>query len=89
MPVRPRGVIRSEHGGTQVAALKIDIEGYEDKALFPFFETAPQRLWPRHVLIEWIFSKNWERDCIAHLKALGYQERWRGPLNSILERIPS
>lgn len=53
--------------------------------LLPFFETAYPAMWPRYIVMESALGESWERDCLAHLKALGYRERWRGPLNSILE----
>ena len=40
----------------------------------PFFDTAPESLWPRDVLIEVLFDTSWKRDCVAEMKALGYRE---------------
>lgn len=36
----------------KIDMLKIDVEGSEDKALVPFFDTAPESLWPQSLLIE-------------------------------------
>ena len=46
--------IVTEQGLDRIDALKIDIEGHEDAALVPFFETAPEHLWPRRVVIEFL-----------------------------------
>ena len=65
-------------GVGRVDALKIDIEGFEDRALLPFFSTAPRTLWPKRIYMETDWSARWERDCIASLLAVGYVEAWRG-----------
>ena len=36
----------------RVDVLKIDVEGYEEKVLRPFFEQAVKSLWPRGIIIE-------------------------------------
>ena len=75
VPVEPLAALVKAHGLTEISLLKIDIEGYEDRALCPFFEAAPKVLWPKRVLIE----RNvhlWERDCIAHMLTLGYRVAW-------------
>ena len=65
-------------GVSRVDALKIDIEGFEDRALLPFFSTAPRTLWPKRIYMETDWAARWERDCIACLLAAGYVEAWRG-----------
>ena len=40
-----------------VDALKIDIEGFEDRVLTPFFKDAPQGLWPRAIVIEHLVAQ--------------------------------
>ena len=73
-------------GLTGVTAMKIDIEGYEDQALFPYFENAPQALWPRVVVIEDCHKSEWKRDIISHMKNLGYSISSTTKGNSILTR---
>jgi FkbM family methyltransferase len=65
-----------------IDAIKIDIEGFEDRVLFPFFENAAPALFPRLVIIEHGMNQGWERDCLALLRAKGYRETWRGSLNA-------
>lgn len=72
-PVRLLLDIVTEAGLERIDILKIDVEGFEDQALMPFFDSAPQSLWPQDILIEVLFAKRWKRDCVAELQALGYR----------------
>lgn len=71
----------ADRGVDHVGILKIDIEGYEDRALVPFLETAPQSLWPRYVLIEVCHRAHWEKDAEAALASRGYREVYRNRRN--------
>ena len=75
-----------EAGATSVDALKIDIEGFEDRALIPFFQEASQVLWPRAVVIEHLSRNEWQQDCIADMIARGYRETGRTGSNTLLRR---
>ena len=44
---RPLLAVVTEAGLAGIDALKIDVEGFEDKVLVPFFRDAPPSLWPR------------------------------------------
>jgi FkbM family methyltransferase len=70
----------------RVDALKIDVEGYEDRVLTGFFREAPQRLWPRAVVIEHLSRNEWQDDCIADMLARGYAETARTRSNTLLLR---
>lgn len=72
VPITPLAAIVADAGLTRIDALKIDIEGHEDKALVPFFRSAPQSLWPRQVLVETIHVSKWATDCVADMRARGY-----------------
>jgi len=78
--------ILDEAGVTSVDALKIDIEGFEDRALIPFFKQAPQTLWPRAVVIEHLSRDEWQQDCIAGMVSRGYREAGRTRSNTSLLR---
>ena len=67
----------------KIDSMKIDIEGFEDQALFPFFDEAPEKLWPRCIVIE-PNSKSWKRDILKHLETLGYQRTDKTRGNIIL-----
>jgi FkbM family methyltransferase len=78
--------ILTEAGVTRVDALKVDIEGFEDRALIPFFKEAPSVLWPRAVVIEHLSRDEWQQDCIADMVARGYREAGRTRSNTLLTR---
>jgi len=68
----------------RIDAMRIDVEGVEDRVLMPFFRTAPKALWPRALLIEHIFRTQWREDCLAFALANGYREQWHNRLNTAL-----
>jgi FkbM family methyltransferase len=78
--------ILEDAGVTRVDALKIDIEGFEDRALIPFFKDAPPTLWPRAVVIEHLSKNEWLDDCIADMRARGYSETGETRSNTLLVR---
>ena len=60
-----------KHQLQKIDALKIDIEGAEDKALIPFFADAPRSLYPKILILE-NSPQDWKRDLPAALKNAGY-----------------
>ncbi|MBI5323019.1 FkbM family methyltransferase [Bradyrhizobium sp.] len=76
--------ILEQAGVTRVDALKIDVEGYEDRVLTGFFREAPQTLWPRAVVIEHLSRDEWQDDCIADMLARGYAAAGRTRSNTML-----
>jgi len=71
---------------SHVDALKIDVEGYEDRVLTGFFKEAPQSLWPRAVVIEHLSRNEWLDDCIAGMLGRGYAESGKTRSNTLLVR---
>lgn len=63
--------ILAARGIVRIDALKIDIEGAEDRALIPFLRHAPASLHPRVVVIE-NSQKDWQQDLPAAFAAAGY-----------------
>jgi FkbM family methyltransferase len=78
--------ILGDAGVGHVDALKIDVEGFEDRVLTGFFEQAPQRLWPRAVVIEYRSRNDWQDDCVADMLARGYAEVGKTRSNTLLLR---
>ena len=76
--------ILAEAGVSRVDALKIDVEGYEDRVLTGFFKEAPASLWPRAVVIEHLSRNEWLEDCIADMRARGYAETGKTRSNTLL-----
>lgn len=84
--VRPLAKLLTESGVDRIDLLKIDIEGYEDRALAPFLKDAPASLLPEHILIEVAHSDLWEIDLLTMLQSLGYRERFSTAENRLLSR---
>jgi len=78
--------ILGDAGVAKVDALKIDVEGFEDRVLTGFFKEARQALWPRAVVIEHLSRDQWQEDCIADMRARGYAEAGKTRSNTLLLR---
>ena len=76
--------ILEEGGVSHVDAIKIDVEGFEDRVLTGFFAETPQMLWPRAVVIEHLSKNEWQQDCIADMRARGYAEAGKTRSNTLL-----
>jgi FkbM family methyltransferase len=87
VPVDTLQAVITQAGVDRIDALKIDIEGYEDRALLPYIAIADRALWPKRIFMETTWSNRWETDCIARLIASGYREAWRDR-GDILLRLP-
>ncbi|EFL88014.1 FkbM family methyltransferase [Ahrensia sp. R2A130] len=71
--VRPLLDIVMESGVSKIDMLKIDVEGFEDRALASFFDSVPDELLPKHILIEVAHEALWERDLMSIFKAKNYE----------------
>ena len=69
---KPLMDIICEHGVKRIEGLKIDIEGFEDRCLFPFYKSSSKKLWPRIVVIEDSHKSLWEKDIIEEMQRIGY-----------------
>ena len=66
----------------KVDAVKIDVEGSEDRILVPFFRDAPQALWPTVIVIE-DAGDAWSTDLFSVLMTTGYAIAARSKQNVI------
>ena len=64
--------------------LKIDIEGYEDIALIPYFENVEDKLFPKNIIIEHTSHPLWKEDVIQFLLSIGYKEIFKTRSNMVL-----
>ncbi|MGC2630734.1 MAG: FkbM family methyltransferase [Rhodomicrobium sp.] len=71
--VLPLRAILGNAGCDFISALKIDVEGYEDRILCGFFREAAHRAWPRAIVMEYVHSDRWNEDAIKLLKNWGYE----------------
>jgi FkbM family methyltransferase len=78
--------ILEDAGVSHIDALKIDVEGYEDRVLTGFFKHAPPSLWPGAVVIEHLSHNEWLEDCIADMLRRGYAETGKTRSNTLLTR---
>jgi FkbM family methyltransferase len=78
--------ILDDAGVSRVDALKIDVEGYEDRVMTCFFREAPPSLWPGAVVIEHLSRNEWLADCVADMRARGYAETGKTRSNTLLVR---
>ena len=76
--------ILDDAGLNHVHALKIDIEGFEDRVMIPFFRHAQESMWPRAIVIEHLSRNEWQDDCIADMSARGYAAIARTRSNTLL-----
>ena len=73
-------------GIAKIHALKIDIEGYEDKALMPYFREADSNNWPAIIVIEDNQVNLWQEDIIKYMTGHGYQQAGKTRGNVIFTR---
>ncbi len=85
VPVRPLLGMVEEARLERIDALKIDIEGYEDRALLPFFAQAAESLWPRLLILE-RSDKDWASDLMGALRKAGYGLMFSTKRNYVLQR---
>ena len=69
---------------SHITCLKIDIEGYEDKCLLPFFNNASKKLYPDNIIIEAALGNLWSVNIIDYLKSIGYKIFYSSAANMIL-----
>lgn len=83
--LRPLLAILQDAGVSCVDALKIDIEGYEDKALPPFLDAAPEAMRPARIVIERSGAGDYP-GCAAAFARHGYKLQGRTRQNSLYLR---
>ena len=64
---------------SNITCLKIDIEGYEDRALIPLFKTAQRSLYPLNIVMEFSSQQEWseEPNLIEILHQIGYETQFK------------
>ena len=78
--------ILNAQGVTRVDVLKIDIEGFEDKALAPFLENASEDMIPDRIVIERAGAEDYPA-CVKQFDRLGYKVVGRTRSNSLYQRF--
>ncbi|MGZ9096888.1 MAG: FkbM family methyltransferase [Micavibrio sp.] len=62
-----------KHNIEKIDVMKVDVEGYEDRALIPFFRESNPRLFPDNIIIEHTSNDQWAEDLFALLAEKGYE----------------
>lgn len=70
---------------SRIDGMKVDVEGYEEAVLLPFFENAPDALLPRIIVIE-DNRKDWATDILSAAAIRGYRLAKKTHMNLLLER---
>ncbi len=82
--VRPLLNVLNDEKVSSVSALKIDVEGFEETVLLPFFATSPKSFWPKLIILE-RGDGDWKADLKGHLLSIGYGLKQTTRMNYILE----
>lgn len=85
VPTAPLLDVLDTAGVQHVDAIKIDVEGVEDKVLMPFFRAAPRSLWPSAIIIEQCCADYWAENPISFAMANGYTTAFTTTLNTALQ----
>jgi len=72
VPVRPLSAILGDLGITRVDVMKIDVEGFEDRALLPYLRALPAADLPGVIMMEVCNRSDWAEDCLPVLAGFGY-----------------
>ncbi len=62
------------HELRRIDAIKVDVEGHEDRVLAPFLRDAPEALLPRAIVAECSWSDHWYEDWLKCAAEKGYRE---------------
>jgi FkbM family methyltransferase len=85
--IRPLRDVVEEAGLARVDSLKADIEGYEDRALIPYLDGAPEALKPGRIVIEHLGRHTaWKTDCFVAFERHGYRLVGQTRGNSLFSR---
>ncbi len=85
VPTRTLLSLLEEEQLTRIDAIKIDVEGVEDRILLPFFASAPPPLWPTLILME-DNRTAWTGDLPGVLQRSGYVTVLATDGNMVLRR---
>jgi len=86
VPARPLLEVLREAKVDRLDVMKVDVEGFEDEVIMPFFEAAPETLWPKAIVLEHCHRDRWLRNCEADLVRRGYMLVERDRTNHMFVR---
>ena len=77
----------SQNSIKNIDALKIDVEGYEDRVLMPFFKNSPVTLFPKLVIIEHSSLNEWKENVINWMVNNNYSLIFKSRGNSVFKYL--
>ena len=86
VPVRPLRECLAEAGVTKIDLLKVDVEGLEDRVIFPMLE-AGDHLLPRMIYFETAHDRVWFYPLEEKLAQCGYKLVEQYDANALFERV--
>jgi FkbM family methyltransferase len=84
---KPLYDILKEESITRIDSMKVDVEGFEDQALLPFFAVASRELWPKVMVLEHCHCHVWKTDLLNFLLDGRYRTTDKTRANTILKII--
>ena len=75
-----------ENNLTKIDAIKVDVEGHEDRVLVPFLQNIPDSLLPTVIVVEVCNSSFWSESPVEVALSRGFKEIKCNKMNSILLR---
>lgn len=82
--MRPLLDIVADEGLDRLDAIKVDVEGFEDRVLGPFLTDSPESLLPGIVIAEHTWSAQWSEDWRQIADRRGYREWARTPTGNVI-----
>ncbi|MCY4395799.1 MAG: FkbM family methyltransferase [Rhodospirillaceae bacterium] len=82
--MRPLLDIVTDEGLERLGALKVDVEGFEDRVLGPFLTDAPETMLPGIVIAEHTWSAQWADDWRQIADRRGYREWAHTPTGNVI-----
>ncbi|WP_370228451.1 FkbM family methyltransferase [Cognatishimia sp.] len=73
-------------GKAEIDFLKIDIEGFEDRALMPLLTEVPFEYCPKLIFFEHKHNTMWQVDIVSELGRFGYQMKKEYGRNALFEK---
>jgi FkbM family methyltransferase len=87
VPVETLANLCRQNRVASIQALKIDVEGYEDRVLLPFLKECGPQLLPGAVVMEYVHRNGWITDAAAACLSAGYRVSGK-TRSSLLMELP-
>ena len=86
VPVLPLHEALVELQALPIGLMKVDVEGFEDQIIVPFFKICPATQWPKYIMLETCHREHWDTDVMEFLSHRGFKEVFRNKSNAHFQR---